>query len=181
MANGVRGARNAREVIPWLVGRQALCSSSEWIQWGLYRGANQPCPTIACLIKGQERRALSANDWGENKTHPVFHWHGCEKAYSVQIFFPESRRIFFLKKSMFHAVFVWKGIAAHAGGGQRAPEKSISGAEMYSGIQAWGNMLVQTQHTPSSSNTHSRACISKSRVSRIQVTVTPVMVPKVKH
>lgn len=98
MVNGVRGARNAREVIPWLVGRQALCGSSAWIQWGLYRGANQPCPTIACLIKGQERRALSANDWGENKMHPVFYWRGCEKAFSVQIFFPESRRIFFIKK-----------------------------------------------------------------------------------
>lgn len=36
---------------------------------------------------------------------------------------------------MFHPLFVWKGIAAHAGGGQQAPEKSISDAEMYSGLR----------------------------------------------
>ena len=66
------GGRNAHPVIPWFARRQALYSSSTRAQWALYRGANQPCQAIACLIKGQERGALSANDWRENKTYFVF-------------------------------------------------------------------------------------------------------------
>lgn len=66
------GRRNAHPVIPWFARRQALYSSSARAQWALYRGANQPCQAIASLIKGQERGALSANDWGENKTYSVF-------------------------------------------------------------------------------------------------------------
>lgn len=61
-----------------------------------------------------------------------------KKPFLCRFFSPSHAEFFFFffKKSMFHPVFVWKGIAAHAGGGQRAPEKSISDAEMYSGIQA---------------------------------------------
>lgn len=138
----------------------------------------QPSPV---WLKGKKEGLYLLMTGGRTKRIQSSTGMAAKKPILCRFFSPSHAEFFFFKKSMFHAVFVWKGIAAHAGGGQRAPEKSISGAEMYSGIQAWGNMLVQTQHTPSSSNTHSRACISKSRVSRIQVTVTPVMVPKVKH
>ena len=78
------GKRNAHPVIPWFARRQALHSCWARAQWALYRGANQPCQAIACLIKGQERGALSANDWAENKTHSVFDW---EEDFSAWTFF----------------------------------------------------------------------------------------------
>lgn len=78
------GKRNAHPVIPWFARRQALHSRWARAQWALYRGANQPCQAIACLIKGQERGALSANDWAKNKTHSVFDW---EEDFSAQTFF----------------------------------------------------------------------------------------------
>lgn len=62
--------------IPWFARRQLLWLFSTQAQWALYRGANQPCQAVACLIKGQEREALSANDWGGrgDKTYSVLDW-----------------------------------------------------------------------------------------------------------
>lgn len=49
--------------------------------------------------------------------------------------------------SMFDPVSGWKDTAAYPGRGQRAPEKSISDTEMYSGSESWGNMLVWRDNT----------------------------------
>ncbi len=102
------GRRNAHPVIPWFARRQALYSSSARAQWALYRRANQPCQAIACLIKGQERGALSANDWGENKTYSVFDWYGWEEDFSVQIFLVMHAK----KMPMFDPMFGWKHTVA---------------------------------------------------------------------